>query len=64
MASERTFREQFNIDTRSNCEAVSIDARAKTIDLRNALTGEVATESYDKPVLSPGAKTVRPPPPG
>ena len=44
VASERTFHEQFAIDTRTNCEAVSIDAKAKTIDLRNALTGEVATE--------------------
>jgi NADPH-dependent 2,4-dienoyl-CoA reductase/sulfur reductase-like enzyme len=61
VASERTFREQFNIDTRTNCEAVSVDPRARTIDLRNVLTGEVTTEAYDKLVLSPGARTVRPP---
>ena len=64
VASERTFHEQFSIDTRTNCEAVSIDAKAKTVDLRDTLTGDVTTESYDKLVLSPGAKTVRPPLPG
>ena len=61
VASERTFREQFNIETRTNCEAVSINSKARTIELRNVLTGEVKTEAYDKLVLSPGAKTVRPP---
>ena len=64
VASERTFREQFKIDTRTNCEAVSINIEARTIDLRNGLTGEVTTETYDSVVLSPGAKTVRPPLPG
>ncbi len=61
VASERTFRDQFAIDVRTNCEAVAIDAKAKTIDLHNILTGEITTESYDKLVLSPGAKSVRPP---
>ena len=32
--------------------------------MRNVATGEVMTKSYDKLVLSPGAPSVRPPPPG
>ena len=44
VASEHTFREQFAIDTRTNCEAVSIDAEAKTVNLRNVETGDVTTE--------------------
>ena len=64
VASERTFREQFAIDVRTNCEAVAVNAKDKTIDLRNVLTGEVTVEPYDKLVLSPGAKSIRPPLPG
>ena len=64
VASERTFREQFAIDVRTNCEAVSIDPKAKTIDLRDVGTGDIVKEPYDKLVLSPGAKSIRPPLPG
>ena len=55
---------QLSIDARTNCEAISISAKKKTIDLRNVATGETTTESYDKLVLSPGAVSVRPPLPG
>ena len=64
VATENTFRSQFAVDARTNCEAIKISPDRKTIDLRNVKTGEVTTESYDKLVLSPGAVTVRPPLPG
>jgi len=64
VASEQMFKSVFGIDVRSNCEAVSISAEDKTIDLRNVETGEVITESYDKLVLSPGAASIHPPLPG
>jgi NADPH-dependent 2,4-dienoyl-CoA reductase/sulfur reductase-like enzyme/rhodanese-related sulfurtransferase len=64
VATENTFRSQFAIDVRSNCEAIKISADKKTIDLSNVVTGQVTTESYDKLVLSPGALSVRPPLPG
>ena len=64
VASEQMFRSQFNIDVRTNCEAIGISPKDKTVDLRNVTTGEVTTESYDKLVLSPGAASVRPPLPG
>ena len=54
----------FAIDARTNCEAIGIDPKKKTVDLRNVKTGEVTTESYDKLVLSPGAASVHPPLPG
>ncbi len=49
------------IDARTNCEAIAISPKQKTVDLRNVATGEVTTEAYDKLVLSPGAVSVRPP---
>ncbi len=61
VASEQLFRAQFAIDARTNCEAISISPKRKTVDLRSVATGEVTTESYDKLVLSPGAPSVRPP---
>lgn len=64
VADEATFRTQFAIDVRTHCEAVAISPQEKTIQLRNVLTGEFSTESYDKLVLSPGAATLRPPLPG
>jgi len=64
VASERTFREQFNVDCRVNCEAIKISPDKKTVDLRNVTTGNITTESYDKLVLSPGAPSIRPPLPG
>ena len=64
VASAEMFRAVFNIDCRVHCEAVSIDAENKTVDLRDVLTGHVTTESYDKLVLSPGAPSIHPPLPG
>jgi NADPH-dependent 2,4-dienoyl-CoA reductase/sulfur reductase-like enzyme/rhodanese-related sulfurtransferase len=64
VGTEQMFRAMFVIDARTNCEAVKIDPKNKTVDLRNVKTGEVTTESYDKLVLSPGAASVHPPLPG
>jgi len=64
VASEQLFRDHFAIEVRTNCEAVSIDPAKKAVELRDAQTGEVTTESYDKLVLSPGAASVHPPLPG
>jgi len=64
VATEQTFKSVFNVDCRTNCEVVSIEAGKKTVDLKNTITGEVTTESYDKLVLSPGAAPIRPPLPG
>lgn len=64
VANEKTFIEQFAVDCRTRCEAISIDAAKKTVQLKNHATGEVTTETYDKLVLSPGATSIRPPLPG
>jgi NADPH-dependent 2,4-dienoyl-CoA reductase/sulfur reductase-like enzyme/rhodanese-related sulfurtransferase len=64
VANEQVFRGNFAIEVRTNCEAISISPKKKTVDLRSVATGEVTTESYDKLVLSPGAPSVRPPLPG
>jgi NADPH-dependent 2,4-dienoyl-CoA reductase/sulfur reductase-like enzyme/rhodanese-related sulfurtransferase len=64
VASEQLFLAQFNIEVKTNFEAVGISAKDKTISLRNVATGEESAYSYDKLVLAPGAIAVRPPLPG
>ena len=64
VANEQLFRNTFAIDARTNCEAVGISPKEKTVTLRDVKTGKESTESYDKLVLSPGAASVRPPLPG
>ena len=64
VATAELFRAQFGIEVRTNCEAIAISPKQKTVDLRNVTTGEVTTEPYDKLVLSPGAPSVHPPLPG
>jgi NADPH-dependent 2,4-dienoyl-CoA reductase/sulfur reductase-like enzyme/rhodanese-related sulfurtransferase len=64
VSSVETFRAMFAVDARTNCEAIAVDPKAKTVQLRNVASGEVTVESYDKLVLAPGAVSVRPPLPG
>ena len=64
VATEERFLGFYAVDARTNCEAIAISPKKKTIDLRNVTTGKVTTESYDKLVLSPGAAPIRPPLPG
>jgi NADPH-dependent 2,4-dienoyl-CoA reductase/sulfur reductase-like enzyme len=64
VADEELFRSYYNIDARTNCEAVAISPDAKTVELRDIKTGDTKVESYDKLVLSPGAESIHPPLPG
>lgn len=56
-----SFKARFQVDVRTNSEVEKIHTEAKSISVRNLLTGETYKESYDKLVLSPGAEPVRPP---
>jgi NADPH-dependent 2,4-dienoyl-CoA reductase/sulfur reductase-like enzyme/rhodanese-related sulfurtransferase len=62
--NEQLYKAFFAINVRTNCEAVAISPKEKTVTLRDVKSGEESTESYDKLVLSPGAASVRPPLPG
>ncbi|MHA1611262.1 MAG: FAD-dependent oxidoreductase [Promethearchaeota archaeon] len=54
----------FNIDVRVNTEVISIDRTQKTVQLRDLTNNNTYEESFEKLVLSPGAKPLRPPIPG
>lgn len=55
---------RFGLDVRVHHEVTAIDRAAKTVSVRNLVTGEESVERYDTLVLSPGATPVRPPLPG
>jgi NADPH-dependent 2,4-dienoyl-CoA reductase/sulfur reductase-like enzyme/peroxiredoxin family protein/rhodanese-related sulfurtransferase/TusA-related sulfurtransferase len=52
---------RFNLDIRNFSEVTAIDPALKTVEVKNHQTGEVYQESYDKLILSPGAKPIAPP---
>ncbi len=58
------FASQYNIDARVNHEVVSINRKANELTVRDLTKNELYTESYDKLILSPGARPIVPPIPG
>lgn len=55
------FYSQYRIDARVYTEVISINRKDKEVTVRNVVSGQEYTESYDKLVLSPGAKAIVPP---
>lgn len=64
LQTPESFHNRFRIDVRVRQEAVRIDRDAKEVEVRDLETGEVYRESYDKLILSPGARAVVPNLPG
>lgn len=56
-----SFYKRFRVDVKVNHEVLSIDRVNHTVEVKNLSTGEIFTDNYDKLVLSPGAKAVKPP---
>jgi NADPH-dependent 2,4-dienoyl-CoA reductase/sulfur reductase-like enzyme/rhodanese-related sulfurtransferase len=55
------FLAQYNIEARIHSEVIDIDREKKQVRVKNTLTGTEYTESYDKLIISPGAKPIVPP---
>ena len=64
LQTPESFYRRFRIDVRVYHEVLSVNLDAHCVTGRNLQTGEEFTESYDKLVLSPGAKPTRPDLPG
>ena len=58
------FRRRFGIDVRVGHEALEINPAEHTVEVRSLADGSTYTESYDKLILSPGARPVMPGLPG
>ncbi|MDE1314194.1 FAD-dependent oxidoreductase [Vibrio aestuarianus] len=64
LMSPEKFASQYRIDARISQEVVAINRQEKTVTVKHVLTGETYQESYDKLILSPGAKPIVPAIPG
>lgn len=53
-------RSRFNVDIRTKSEVIAINKEEKTVTIKNLVTGEEYKESYDKLILSCGAKPLKP----
>ena len=64
LQTPESFRRRFNIDVRVKNEVTAIHPAEKTVTVRRLEDGSEYQESYDKLILSPGAKAVHPDAPG
>ena len=61
LQTPESFYSRFRINVFVRHEVLSIDTAAKTVKVKNRDSGEVFSCNYDKLVLSPGARPIKPP---
>ncbi|MCF3944483.1 FAD-dependent oxidoreductase [Oceanobacillus alkalisoli] len=54
------FKQRYNIQAKVNQEVITINRDQKTITVKDLIADETYEETYDKLVLSPGAKPIKP----
>ena len=64
LQTPKAFWDRFRVDVRVRHEVTALDIKKKTVAVCNLETGKIYEESYDKLILSPGAKPVLPDMPG
>ena len=64
LLTPESFHTRFRVDMKVHHEVTAIHPDRKTVSVRNLETGECFEESYDKLLLSPGAKPTQPRLPG
>ena len=64
LQTPESFWRRFRVDMLVRHEVTAIHPDTKTVDVKNLATGEVFAESYDKLILSPGARPTQPALPG
>jgi NADPH-dependent 2,4-dienoyl-CoA reductase/sulfur reductase-like enzyme len=60
VTTAEALRDRYLIDVRIFSEVTSIDRKNKQVTVNNLQTGQTYSENYDKLILSPGAKPIRP----
>ena len=64
LQTPESFYSRFRVDMRVHHEVTAVHREKKTVSVRNLETGAEFEESYDKLILSPGAKPTQPKLPG
>lgn len=60
LQTPESFWKRFRVKMNVEHEVIEISPENKTVTVKNLKNGEVFTESYDKLLLSPGAKPIKP----
>ena len=60
LQTPESFWERFRVDIKVKHEVISVDPKRKVVTVRNLTNDDVFEESYDKLLLSPGAKPTIP----
>lgn len=61
LQTPESFEDRFNVQVKVRHEVQAIHPDRKTVTVKNLETGEVFEESYDKLLLAPGARPIKPP---
>lgn len=61
LQTPESFFARFRIDVKLRHEVITVRPEKKTVTVKDLASGKVFEETYDKLLLSPGAKPVRPP---
>ena len=64
LQTPESFRSRFRVQMKVHHEVLAIKRAEKKVQVKNLETGEIFEDSYDKLILSPGARPVKPPLPG
>ncbi len=64
VATPERLQNRYRLDVRVRSSVQAIDRAAKSVRVRDLLTGREYEETYDKLILAPGAAPIRPPLPG
>lgn len=64
LQTPQSFKRRFNVEVRTRHEVIAIDRQAKTLTVKEVVSGRLYVESYDRLLLSPGAAPIQPPLPG
>lgn len=64
LQTPESFKRRFNVDVKVNHEVTAIDRKDKSVTVKDLATGAETHYPYDKLVLSPGARAIRPQVPG
>ncbi len=56
LQTPQSLKNRFNLDVRVNSRVIKLNPSEKTVEVKNLVSGESYTESYDSLILSTGAK--------
>ncbi len=60
LQTPESFYTRFRVNMKVHHEVIAINTDRKTVTVKNLKTGDIFEESYDKLLLSPGAKPIKP----